>query len=504
MSFILLRSSALAAAIALVAGCGSGSNSSSPPATPGPALAAVRIAQIGGASGVAGVPVSFSITALNTDGSTSADYRGTVAFTSSDASAVLPAAHTFTAGEAGQANFSVTFKTSGVQTLSAADAASSLLAATANWQVSAAAAAACVIDQLPASAAAGAVIGLRVTVRDAFQNRASGFAGSVALSSSDARAQVSAPVTYDPLVDAGMHVFSARLLTEGTQAIVATPAGIPACSAQVAVQPASAILAVSTAANSNAAAPVPVTVTAQDVFGNVVGSYAGTVHFTSTDPAATLPADLVFTGAEGGVRTTTATFRTLGSQALTGTQLSDAAVTGTAILAVHGFVYTDPLLGFGKVRLALNAGASSASLVQLDLVQVNALSLAYGAGMNLPLDTSRAAADATLLVEGLALVLGSAPRATAARLSTGGPTAGMLLSAVSQKGAGAGAKATDSAVPGGAVYYSLRLALPGAAAVGTVFDGNALPLSFRAAVRDRVGNDTVTQSEFAIGKLEIR
>ena len=491
---------AAALALALLAGCGS--KHESPP--PGPALAGLRITQVGGGSGVAGAPASFTVSAISTDGSANTGYRGTVAFTSTDAGAVLPSSHTFTAGEAGQANFSVTFKASGAQTLSASDATSSLLMATANWQISAAAAADCVIDQLPAAAPAGAVLGLRVTVRDGFQNRATGFAGSVALASSDSRAQVSSAVTFDPLVDAGMHVFSARLLTEGNQSIVATPSGLPSCSAQVAVQPATTVLSLSAGASSNASAPVTVTVTAQDAFGNLVASYAETVHFTSTDPSAVLPPDLVFTGAEGGVKATTATFKTLGSQALTGTQASNAGVTGTTTIAVHGFVYTDPPFALGRVRLVLNPGASSASLVQLDLVQVNTLSIAYGAGMNLPLDTNRAVADTTLLIEGAALTLGSAPRASAARFSTSGPTAGMLLSAVSQKASGAGAKATDSTVNGGAVYYSLRLALPASAAVGTVFDGNALPSTFRAAVRDRVGNDAVTQSDFALGKLEVR
>jgi len=263
-------------------------------------------------------------------------------------------------------------------------------------------------------------------------------------------------------------------------------------------------LLLSSAANSNAAAALSVTVTAQDGLGKTIADYTGTVHFTSTDTAAVLPSDLVFTGAEGGTQITSATFNTLGTQTLTGTQATDASMTGATAVAVHGFVYTDPSGGFGSVRLVRNAAASSASLVQLDLVQANALSAAYGAGMNLPLDTSRVAAATPLLVEGAALFLGTAPRASAATLSTSGPAAGTLLVAVSQKGSGAGSRATNTAVAGGAVYYSIRLALPAAASTGTVFDGNALPAAFRAAVRDRVGNDRVSQSDFALGKLEIR
>ena len=51
----------------------------------------------------------------------------------------------------------------------------------------------CAVSGLPASAAAGAQLGLRVTVQDAFGNVASGYTGTVALSSSDPAALLSAP-----------------------------------------------------------------------------------------------------------------------------------------------------------------------------------------------------------------------------------------------------------------------------------------------------------------------
>ena len=37
-----------------------------------------------------------------------------------------------------------------------------------------------------------------------------------------------------------------------------------------------------------------------------------------------------------------------------------------------------------------------------------------------------------------------------------------------------------------------------------VFDGSAAMQKFRAAVRDRLGNDAVGQAQFAVGKLEVR
>ena len=64
----------------------------------------------------------------------------------------------------------------------------------------------------------------------------------------------------------------------------------------------------------------------------------------------------------------TATFNTLGAQQLKATLVGEASLSGSGTTSVHGFVYTDPTPGTGKVRFVLNTAASSASVVQLDLV----------------------------------------------------------------------------------------------------------------------------------------
>jgi streptogramin lyase len=59
-----------------------------------------------------------------------------------------------------------------------------------------------------------------------------------------------------------------------------------------------------TAANADVAGtPFDVTVRALDPYGNFATGYTGTVHFTSTDPQASLPADYTFTAADNGVHT---------------------------------------------------------------------------------------------------------------------------------------------------------------------------------------------------------
>ena len=48
---------------------------------------------------------------------------------------------------------------------------------------------------------------------------------------------------------------------------------------------------------------MPITVTALDSSNNMGATYTGTVHFTSTDPTAILPADYTFTAADAGTHT---------------------------------------------------------------------------------------------------------------------------------------------------------------------------------------------------------
>ncbi len=59
-------------------------------------------------------------------------------------------------------------------------------------------------------------------------------------------------------------------------------------------------------------------------------TFADNVHFTSTDGAAVLPADIPFTGGEGGTQTFNVTFKSAGPQTLTATDTDDNAIIGSA------------------------------------------------------------------------------------------------------------------------------------------------------------------------------
>lgn len=71
------------------------------------------------------------------------------------------------------------------------------------------------------------------------------------------------------------------------------------------------------------------TVTAKTACGNTSVGYMGTIHFSSSDTAASLPADYMFTPADSGSHTFTATFNTGGTQSLTATDTTTSSITGT-------------------------------------------------------------------------------------------------------------------------------------------------------------------------------
>ena len=80
-----------------------------------------------------------------------------------------------------------------------------------------------------------------------------------------------------------------------------------------------------------AGSPGSLTVTAYDAEGEVDTGYRGTIHFSSTDPAATLPNDYTFTAGDNGDHDFQASivFRSEGEHILTVTETADPSITGS-------------------------------------------------------------------------------------------------------------------------------------------------------------------------------
>ncbi len=101
-------------------------------------------------------------------------------------------------------------------------------------------------------------------------------------------------------------------------------------------------LAISVPASATAGAPFNFTVTAFDAFGNQATGYSGTIHFTSSDPGATLPANATLTSGTG---TFSATLVTPGTQTITATDTVNPGLTNTS----SGIVVSS--LNFGSVNV---------------------------------------------------------------------------------------------------------------------------------------------------------
>src|SRR5205807_2051365 len=83
-------------------------------------------------------------------------------------------------------------------------------------------------------------------------------------------------------------------------------------------------------ASATAAAAVSFSVTALDPYGNIATSYTGTLHDTSTDTQAVLPADYSFTASDQGQHTFSATLKTAASQSITLTDNANGSLTITS------------------------------------------------------------------------------------------------------------------------------------------------------------------------------
>ncbi len=150
----------------------------------------------------------------------------TVAITSSDSNAVLPA----NAALAGGTNsFSVTLKTAGSRTVTASDVTDPAKTADTSPAITVnPGAAASLVVVAPASAASGTAFTVTVTAMDAHGNIASGYTGTVHVTSDDGSASLPADYTFVG-GDAGVHAFSnaVTLHALGNYTVTATDTTLP-------------------------------------------------------------------------------------------------------------------------------------------------------------------------------------------------------------------------------------------------------------------------------------
>src|SRR5262249_25881750 len=135
-----------------------------------------------------------------------------------------------------------------------------------------------------------------------------GYTGTVHFTSGDGRAVLPADYTFTA-TDAGSHTFHVTLKTAGTKSVTVADlmtGGLTTTTGGIVVSPAAAATFLLTApASVTRGTAFGLTLTVQDAYGNMVTGYAGTVHFTSSDGTATLPANYTFSATDAGVHTFT-------------------------------------------------------------------------------------------------------------------------------------------------------------------------------------------------------
>ena len=171
-----------------------------------------------------------------------------------------------------------------------------------------------------------------VTALTELNDTAVGYTGTVHFTSTDTQALLPANTT---LVN-GVGVFSATLITAGTQTLTATDTltrSITGGSTNITVNPAPASrFSLSAPSTATAGSALIFTVTALDAFNNTASGYGGSVHFSSSDSQAVLPANSTLTN---GVGTFSATLKTPGSQTVTATDAGHSGLGGsTAVTRV--------------------------------------------------------------------------------------------------------------------------------------------------------------------------
>ncbi|HEX4436509.1 MAG TPA: hypothetical protein VH061_06885 [Solirubrobacteraceae bacterium] len=224
------------------------------------------------------------------------------------------------------------------------------------------------------NAAAGTPQTVRVVAIDGNGSPAPGYTGTIHFTSTDTKAGLPADYTFTP-ADEGAHTFTGVMLeTAGTKPTTVTAAdtALPAISGSQTVTVSVGVpsklllggLKFTTEGGVTAGAAQKVSVTAEDAGGNVVTTYTGTVHFSSNDGQATLPADYTFTAADQGKHTFIGggelALKTV-SNATVG--VSDGTITGSVKVTVDAAATSRLTLALADPAKPVTAGEPRAVVV---------------------------------------------------------------------------------------------------------------------------------------------
>jgi hypothetical protein len=203
---------------------------------------------------------------------------------------------------------------------------------------------------------------LTATVRDFYGNPVPGV--PVAFAATGTGNTITQPVSVTDAAGLATGGLSSTLAEEKT--ITAGAGGatlVQQATVSFTAGPAAALVLADPAGQVMAGTTASLEVTARDAYGNLAAGYRGTIHLTSSDPQAVLPADVAFGAADAGRRSVLVGLRTAGAQGVTATDVAAPSIAGTATAQVTPAAAA--ALGFAVQPAGGAAGASFSPAVRV-------------------------------------------------------------------------------------------------------------------------------------------
>ena len=320
-----------------------------PPPTPPPARelpdaerSSVEVNPAQGARANGKDSVDIRVTVLKADGSPLAGRAVTVSASGLGNTVQQPAGPTDAEGVA-SAKLSSTVAESKTVTVSVEDEDGAVtLASRPTVEFVLESAARLAFTSVPGSGTAGEPLeALEVVIQNAAGETVTGASDTVTVSLGTSPAGATLQGTVSMAAVNGVARFTSLVIEKAATdyTLVARVDGLPdATSPAFDVLPAApaSLLLTASETTMTAGAPVSLGLSVADAFGNPVTSYTGTVHFTSDDASASLPADYTFTPAAQGHHDFSggATLKTAGTRQVTVTDVGSPALSGSVSFSV--------------------------------------------------------------------------------------------------------------------------------------------------------------------------
>jgi hypothetical protein len=353
---------------------------------------------------VRGAVNSFTVQVVTAQGTVDTTYRGRITFSASDPAAQLPPDYTFTAGDAGKHSFSMNWVNSGSQSLTATDVADSTLTVSRS-SIQVTQAVRIQIQSITDPIVRGQATSVTVTAVDFRGVADPRYSGAIHFTSTDSGATLPADYSFTA-GDGGTHgfVFQLKWATPGTQSLTVTDtvnAGFTDTYNGIEVTQATQLAFAQITDPVVRGVPQTIVVSAKDAYGSNDPLFHDTVHFTSTDPGAILPADYTFVASDNGQHSFAngLTWATVGTRRLTVVDTTQPALTttrtGIQVTATAGLrmqSITDPVMRGTATSVTVQAVDSLGNIDASYRGTVHFTSSDPGA--TLPADYTFTAADA--------------------------------------------------------------------------------------------------------------